>query len=51
MSASITYKDTLRYFMSNSDPDQIILFIVENCSPNKVYFVHNLTFEAFALMK
>ena len=33
------------------DSDEIVKFMLENCSSKKIYYVHNLTFEIFVFLK
>ena len=33
------------------DSDEIVKFMLDNCSNKKIYYVHNLTFEIFVFLK
>jgi hypothetical protein len=37
--------------VSEVDSDEIVKFLLENCSSKKIYYVHNLTFEMFVFLK
>lgn len=42
--------DFKRINIEEIDSDKIIKFLIEKCSGKKIYYVHNLTFEAFVFL-
>lgn len=37
--------------VDNVDSNEIVYFLLENCSSKKIYYVHNLTFEMFVFLR
>jgi len=50
LAVAITNNDEVHYFLSiDEKSSDLINFIKINCKSSKIYYVHNLTFEAFVL--
>ena len=53
-SVAISHNNKIIYFQNdikNIDDDSVALYILHNCLISRIYYVHNLTFEIFVLLK